>query len=442
MSRAAPPLCPLLLGTLTLAACRSCGPPTPLPAEPTCTADAGSPLPAWRAYKLASTGLQLVLGEGYRLTPANLATDVDVIALHQDFYGVPWAAFEAGAEPPSAWVDVMDRLAGESQALGKEVFLSLALVGGKNRQTLADETVVKDGKVSTRADWTSHCYDFDREEDGQAKALAYQRYATWMVERFRPKYVNTAIEVNQFQACRDAWPGLVRVLNETYEAVKKAHPEAIVFPSFQLEYLEGYNAEFALAFCPGSTREQCVDAAYDGVAALQSDRFAISTYPYMVEALNRVEKIPADYFTRGAARAEKRLLFAETGWNARSTAAQWGASCVWALQSCDAEQRAYLRRVLQEAEATNADLVTWFSNRDVLPESLTTSCPCHSEADWCSVVTAWRTLGPTEDQKFLMELLLKVWGTMGVRDYDGKPRGSSWQLWSEALGLPRDAGAN
>src|SRR5258708_40248647 len=80
------------------------------------TGDSGAPQDAGptRGYALASTGAQLLVTGGparEELTPANLADDVDVIAVHQEFYGIPWDAFATGAPPPPEWVAVMVDLA-------------------------------------------------------------------------------------------------------------------------------------------------------------------------------------------------------------------------------------------------------------------------------------------------------------------------------------------
>src|SRR5262245_28198665 len=67
------------------------------------SSDAG----AARRFRLASTGLQLVLSGpavGFQLTPANLADDVDVASVHQEFYGVPWNELATHAPLPGPWV--------------------------------------------------------------------------------------------------------------------------------------------------------------------------------------------------------------------------------------------------------------------------------------------------------------------------------------------------
>jgi hypothetical protein len=65
-----------------------------------------------RSFQLALTGTQLRIDPpvGLQLTAADLAADADVVSLHQDFYGLPWEAFEAGTQPPAEWLAAMDRL--------------------------------------------------------------------------------------------------------------------------------------------------------------------------------------------------------------------------------------------------------------------------------------------------------------------------------------------
>src|SRR5262245_52333262 len=81
------------------------------PADAGPGADAGPTRP----YALASSGARLVLEPrtAIVLAPADLASDVDVALVHQEFYGLPWAAFGSGTDPPPEWVAVMDQLAAD-----------------------------------------------------------------------------------------------------------------------------------------------------------------------------------------------------------------------------------------------------------------------------------------------------------------------------------------
>jgi hypothetical protein len=117
--------------------------------------------------QLANGGVQLLVtgsATGFQITPADLATDSDVIEIHQEYYGVPWDEFAAGQAPPAAWKATMDAIAASAHATGKPIFLSVSMLDG-TRTTLAP----KPGNVS----WAAHCYDFA--SDGSAATAAPRR---------------------------------------------------------------------------------------------------------------------------------------------------------------------------------------------------------------------------------------------------------------------------
>src|SRR5262249_48229872 len=53
-----------------------------------------------RHFALASAGAQMHLDTGLGLYALDLQADVDVVAVHQDFYGLPWDELTTGAPPP------------------------------------------------------------------------------------------------------------------------------------------------------------------------------------------------------------------------------------------------------------------------------------------------------------------------------------------------------
>ncbi|HKU42402.1 MAG TPA: hypothetical protein VJR89_29790 [Polyangiales bacterium] len=91
-------------------------------------------------------------------------------------------------------------------------------------------------------------------------------------------------------------------------------------------------------------------------------------------------------------------------------------------------------RVLADAAEQQLELVTWWSDRDVLPLEPMTDCPCDFDATWCSVLDAFRgpAVGGVPQLQFLNEVLLKAFGSMGLRTYDGTPRSGHLQVWNEA----------
>jgi len=101
---------PALLIPYAPMACSPSRAAAPTAVEGASIPDAGEPgldaATAGRRFLLASSGVQFVTGAdtGLRITPADLAQDVDVVAIHQEFYGIPWEAFEVGTPSGSpAW---------------------------------------------------------------------------------------------------------------------------------------------------------------------------------------------------------------------------------------------------------------------------------------------------------------------------------------------------
>lgn len=391
-----------------------------------------------RHFRLATVGEQLLVTGpdlGLQLGPAHVAEDSDVIGMHHEVYGIPWDAFETQTPPPPEWTAVMNRLASAARATGKPVFLSVSMLDGM-RQRLADRTRIENGAVKTTSAWSADCYDFATATDAASKAAAYRRYVEYMVQTFEPAYLNIAIEVNLFfEKCPAASPGLIDVANATYDAVKAAHPTTVVFPSFQLDHLYGY----ARDACPDPTqRAACFDAAYAVIAPLRRDRFAMSTYPYMNE-VGGVAGLPVDWFTRAPSRAGERGLIAETGWLSTPLVALTNApSCYTLFTYTEADAGSYVERVLADAESANLELVTWWSNQDLVVSDLMTDCPCTFDPTWCTVLDVFR--GPVVpggvDTQLFGEVLLKAFGTMGLRDYAGIPKPAVHEPWRAALARP------
>ena len=387
---------------------------------------------------LAAGGLQvLTTGPdlGLQLTPADLDEDADVLELHQEFYGVPWEAFVAGTAPPRAWVAMMDRIAASARATGRPVFLSISMLNGGRDQLAARTTVDGNGHVGSQDGWASKCYDFATAPDAAAYRQAYLRYASWMTDRFAPRWLNLAIEVNLFfEHCPAAAAGLIDVANAAYDAAKARDPSLSVFPSIQIDHLYGYDP----ASCTDAAqRDACFDRNYAQIAPLHRDRFAMSSYPIPLGGMS-VATLPPDWFSRGAARAGEPMLIAETGTIATSLVVKpRDAACLTVFTNTEADVTAYLARVLADARALRMDLATWWSDRDLVVPELMTACPCTFDTTWCAVLDAFRgpatTAGP--DTQLLGELSLKAFGTMGLRTYDGQKK-PHYALWNAARAAP------
>jgi hypothetical protein len=429
----------LSLLALALGACQTTR-GYPIPAERDGSSDASVVLPdAGARPQLAVTGAQLLVAGaalGLQLTRANVAEDADVVAVHQEFYGIPWAAFEQGTSPPAAWVAVIDELAAFARAQQKPVFLSVNVLNGNRDKLAATTRIESSGRVATDDTTSAACYDFRTAADASAKRQAYLRYLDFMMDKFDPAYVNVAIEVNLFfEKCASATAGLIEVANAAYDAIKAKDATRVVFPSFQIDHLYGYSEDS----CPDQTqRAACFDAQYATITSMKRDRFAISSYPF----LNGVPKpgdLPEDWFVRAAQRAGERPLIAETGWLSTPVVAKTSAGACRTVFDFDASQAAsYLQRVLADARRYDMELVTWWSDRDLMTSRAMTDCPCTFDTAWCGVVDVFRgppPAGPVDTQ-FFGEVLLKAFGSMGLRQYDGTPKPELMTLWNAARSRP------
>lgn len=164
----------------------------------------------------------------------------------------------------------------------------------------------------------------------------------------------------------------------------------------------------------------------------------MSTYP-MLSVAGSPADLPADWFIRGASRAGERPLVAETGWNSAPLIVEpRGAACATLFASTEADEAAYLGRVLDAAQVDDIDLVNWWSDRDLLLTQLMTSCPCTFDATWCAVLDIFR--GPPSDggvdTQLQGELALKAFGVMGLRDYYGAIKPSVYRRWTGARATP------
>ncbi|HEX8790995.1 MAG TPA: hypothetical protein VF765_08575 [Polyangiaceae bacterium] len=401
-------------------------------------AETGAPDGPMRPYRLGSGGVQLIVSGpdlGLQMTPANLATDVDVVDLHHEYYGVPWNEFAAGQAPPAVWKAKMDSIAQAARSTGKPVFLSVSMLDGA-RKTRAPQAVIQNGQIQQQP-WATQCFDFANDPQGPASKQAYLAYVAWMIDEFAPTYLNVAVEVNLFfENCPASVAGAVDVANAAYDAAKAKNAALVVFPSIQIDHLYGY----ATASCPdASMRAQCFDANYAQIASLKRDRFAMSTYPFLPGVIEKPSALPSDWFSRGASRGHEHAVVAETGWNSTAIAAQTsGGSCVTVETSTEADEAAYLELVLADAKAMPMDLLDWWADRDLVAAQLMTDCPCTFDTTWCTVLgeISGSPVDGGYDSYFFGQLEVKAFGTMGLRDYAGNPKAMTFAAWQSARALP------
>jgi len=377
---------------------------------------------------LGTTGVQADLDAAtfYRTGTGDVAQDSDVYVVHEDFYGIPWDSFLAGEEPPEAWVSAIDLIADDARASGRPVYLALALVGGPGRAYLGNQTVVDgDQLLSSQAGWSAQCYDFSSASDAAEIEAAYLDYVSWMVERFEPDWLNVAIEINLFlAACPGAWSGLAAMEATAVEHARSLDPELVTFASVELSQLYGLEED-----C--SDPEACFQENLEAIALLDGDRLALSSYPYGQPDISTVADIPADWLSRVAVEVDQPVLIAETGWNGSPIVGSLDGDCVTYGSFSEADQVAYLEWLVAQSDDLDMELVTWWSNRDLIPSQVSESCDCAAEDQgWCDAVGVFNEVFGA----FNGEIIFKYWGTMGLRTYEGEEKPALMERWRALRG--------
>ncbi len=396
-----------------------------------------------RSFRLASGGVQLLVTGpevGFQITPVDLATDTDVVEVHQEYYGIPWSAFAAGTPPPAEWSAKILQIAQAAAATGKPIFLSITMLNGL-RDSLAATTTVDNGKLGSTDHWAARCYDLATASDAADMRRAYLAYVDFMVKTFAPTYLNLAVEVNLFfENCPTAAKGVIDLANAAYDEAKAREPSVIAFPSIQIDHLYGYSDACVGGADGGTARDACFAENYAQIDGLERDRFAMSSYPSL-GAFAKVSDIPADWFARGPAKKGEKALIAETGWNSSSLVAELdNGTCDTVFTSSEADELAYLDFVLQSAESQHIDVVNWWSDRDLVVSTFMSDCPCTFDKTWCAVLGVFRGPAPAPDAsvdtQFFGEVLAKAFGTMGLRSYDGTQKPNVYARWQSALSRP------
>ena len=390
-----------------------------------------------RSFVMSVAGIQTKQGSdvfyGLNVSGPDLAIDADMVTAVVEAYGVPWNVFAESETPPPnhVWTKTMTSMAANLHGGGKPIVLQLFLT--RERLTglaMADDSLKPDDN------WASNCFNFSG--DNSKYILAYARYAAWMTRTFKPRQVVVAVEVNEYlHTCGkgDGWNSVVEVSNKAYDAVKSVDPKIIAYPSFTAGPLY---LDHVIGFDPNT---------YKLLSALKRDRFGLSIYPKILKRADDKpplpSDLPADLLTRVRIQnpLEKLIAVTETGWNSNSISYGTPAQCISnAVVSSEDEATSYLRWLLKTSQSNNVKLVTWWSKRDLLPKAVMGTCyptiglfslgACKGDVQ-CAAVNIFRKAFGGDG--VLGELIYKVFGTMGLYDYNGKPKPALLALWKKAL---------
>ncbi len=176
---------------------------------------------------------------------------------------------------------------------------------------------------------------------------AFVAYAQYIALNYKPRYLALGVEVNSYERQNpDDFARFVSLYAEAYDAVKERSPDTLVFPTFQLEELNGR--------LPDGRTQQPQWHLIDEFEP-KMDLLALSTYPGRV--FSDPAQIPSDYYLEAAAHTDHPVAIAEMGYTA-------GPDAEGNQGPAELRQAAFLDHVLGDAERLNMPLVVWFVGQD------------------------------------------------------------------------------
>ena len=275
-------------------------------------------------------------GMGFLALPAQLNESsyielFDVAALRGDLLmiqrAVPWAALAAGGAPSAQEMATVDRESAWSRERGLDLLVAIDPWEPTDRGRLAGE---------------ARGPGFD----DPAIVKSYLRYVEFVVERYQPRWIALAVDVDQFAAARpEQLDAFQAAYIEAYRLVKERAPQTMAFLTFQLEDLQGLVPWGAVH-----------DPQWGLVIRFAPffDLLAVSSFPSFIFPFQG--DIPQEYFSRLIAFG-KPVAVVPVGY-----ASQPGRDGV--TFGDVAGQRAFLERVLGEAEEGEWELVVWLAPQD------------------------------------------------------------------------------
>ena len=176
---------------------------------------------------------------------------------------------------------------------------------------------------------------------------AFVQYAQFVALNYQPKYLALGVEINSYEAQNpEDFEQFVTLYHEAYAAVKELSPETLVFPTFQLEELQG----LLPADDPRPSQWHLIRQFQPNL-----DVLAVSTYPGL--AFSIPDEIPANHYTRLASYTIGPIGIAGMGYSS-------GPGRDGLNEGSEADQATFLSRVLDDAEEMEMTLTIWFVGQD------------------------------------------------------------------------------
>jgi hypothetical protein len=361
----------------------------------------------------------------FHFTAQHIGQDSNLLALHMEWFSVPWDALASGGPLPRAWLAEIDRADALRKSLGLPVYLAVTPISG-TRDRLAARAYGDGNQLLTDNDFGAPCEDVARRPDAAAIRRAYHALVDMLVARFQPRFLALSIEVNIYsQGCASAWPSMRDLLNAEYDAQKARHPDLPIFHTFQVDFFWQADKDQP---CFGFRRE-CVTANVAKLADLRGDLWALSSYP-VGSFVNNGRALPEDYLSAVAALSGRPVAISETGYLSDIFSAVVSNQCVPGLPASAEDQSWWMNRILSDARSLDMPFVVWWANHAPMPFDELRPCHCTQATQTCEYLTV---IGDAAAVGF------RFFGLMALRDYDGTPT-PALQLWRSAVSAARSRG--
>ncbi len=348
----------------------------------------------------------------------HIGQDSNLLAVHMDWWGIPWDALASGAPLPRAWLAEIDRADALARSLGLPVYLAVTPISG-TRDRIAPRASGDGDLLVTDNAFGGRCEDMAARPDAASLRRAYHALVELLVARFQPRYLALSIEVNLYsRTCPIAWPSMRDFLNAEYDVQKAEHPALPIFHTYQVDVLWAADEGEA---CFGFRRE-CLAANVAQLADLRCDLWALSSYPVPM-FLHNGRVLPDDYFSAVADLSGRPLAIAETAYLSQTYSAMAGGTCVGGLPSSPADQLWWMDRVLADAQRLHMPFVVWWIDEALMPFAELLPCRCSDSTEFCRLLTALGDEGAVG---------VRYFGAMALRDYDGAPTPALGQ-WLSAV---------
>lgn len=175
---------------------------------------------------------------------------------------------------------------------------------------------------------------------------AFIAYVTYVARNYEPEYLALGVEVNMLYDRNPAqFEAFLELYKEAYTQAKATSPDTKVFPTFQLEDLEG---NFGRVHPP---QWEILDL-FEGYM----DVLAISTYPYRTE-LRSASELRPDYYGQLRSKWDGEIVISETGYASAPVEGQISIGS-------EEDQKVFLERIISDAEEYDFAAVVWFAALD------------------------------------------------------------------------------